>query len=457
MGDFSYFSTLPKCLDKKEQEILLYEMAKLKDEYEKTGNVDTQKKYLGIREKLITHNLKICSDFAIKYCQKYGRMQEVEDFYDECTTELIRAIDDYDQSRGFSFATLAHKYMNTRLLNLFSENQNDALNMKCDVEILNKNEEEIEDGFFAFLSDGCDISENFAQKEFVADLINYINNIENERNRLALKMFIGLGYKRKYTQIEIAKVLGCSRSLIAKIVIDEKEKLKEYIATNYSQFFPDIAKEVKDSQFAKNAKKKKYLFYSFYGLHGLEKKDIDELSAELGISVSVAHDVINKKLATLSEKKKEKLQLEEIKPNIKLKVKYDDDLLVSVFNDYYGLENRPMLSSEELLKKYNISIEELYYILEKAKKELNIEERNQLKEKRKTYIDDKKLEKCALCYIMSKGLKGYEKTSQLEIAKEFGIDRRKVSQSIKKYQAYLDSLTPEEREKLLGEDVVPEQ
>ena len=457
MEDFGYFS-FPQCLDKEEQEILLYEMVKLKEEYEKTGNVDTQKKYLEIREKLITHNLRMCFDFAIRYCQMNSRMKDLEDVFGECTTELIRALDVYNPSLGFSFATIAYKYMNTKLFHLFFDKQNDASNMKCDVKILNKDQDELEGGVFRFLSDDADIPENLGQKEFITDVINYIENIENDRNRTALKMSIGLGYRRKYKQIEIAKVLGCSRSLVAKIVIDEKQKIKEYIATNYSQFFPDIAKEVKDLQFTMDAEKEQYLFDSFYGLHGLEKKDINELSVELGISLSVAHNVINKIAETLSEEQKKELQIDEIKYNNKRKVKYDDDLLISVLNDYYGLENRPMLSLEEIFRKYKInSKKKLFTIIRMAKKKFMPEEMDELNEKRKTYRKDIKLEKCAICYYMNKGLKGYKKTSQLAIVKKLSIGRGVVFKSIKYYQEYLDSLTPEEREKVLSEDVAPEQ
>lgn len=458
MDGFSLYSNLPSCLDSQEQEFLFYEMAKLKEEYEKTGNVDTQKKYLAIREKLITHNLRMCTNFALKYCQKYNKMNDFEDICVESTIALTKAIDDYDQSRGLPLAKLAYKYMETQIFNVYVKSRNDALNMTDDTQILDKDGDEVEDGFFRFLSDDENISDSFAQKEFVADILNYIENIENDRHRTALKMFLGLGYKRKYSQNEIAEVLSCRQPTISKNLNFEKQKLKEYIATNYSQSFLDMAKEVKRTQFATDAEKDQYIFDSYFGLNGLEKKGSTELSVELGIPIGSLHRKIYRISDKLTEKEKKELQLDEIKYNNKRKVKYDDEYFLLILNDYYGLENNPILSTEEILRKYQIkSRSQLYQILERAKKKFMPEEMDELNEKRKTYRDDKQLEKSALCYYMNKGLKGYEKTSQLGIEKELGISRNTVRNSIKYYQEYLDSLTTEEREKLLGEDVIPEQ
>ena len=51
---YSFVSTLPNPLGKQEQEFLLYEMSKLKDELDKNDDNEAKKKYYEIREKLIS-------------------------------------------------------------------------------------------------------------------------------------------------------------------------------------------------------------------------------------------------------------------------------------------------------------------------------------------------------------------------------------------------------------------
>jgi DNA-directed RNA polymerase specialized sigma subunit len=67
---YNYKNSLPKPLDAKEQEILLYTYSKTKDE--------------NIREKIIEHNLRLCANFALEYATKYNQIKEVEDINSEC-------------------------------------------------------------------------------------------------------------------------------------------------------------------------------------------------------------------------------------------------------------------------------------------------------------------------------------------------------------------------------------
>ena len=134
--------------------------------------------------------------------------------------------------------------MDTKVFNLYLKSQRDALNYTDDKEILDKDEDEVSEGYFTFLYDDISIPEDLAQSEFVNDINNYIENIENERNRLALKMSLGIGYDKKYTHQEIGAILGWSRAMITRIINDEKYKLKEYIALNYPQSFPSFLTEV---------------------------------------------------------------------------------------------------------------------------------------------------------------------------------------------------------------------
>ena len=448
---YSFVSTLPKPLGKQEQEFLLYEMSKLKEELDVNDNNETKKKYYEIREKLISHNLRLCADFAIKHCQKYNKMKDVEDVYGECVVELVNAIDAYDIHTGNSFVTLIYKYMDTKVFNLYLKSQRDALNYTDDKEILDKDEDEVSEGYFTFLYDDISIPEDLAQSEFVNDINNYIENIENERNRLALKMSLGIGYDKKYTHQEIGAILGWSRAMITRIINDEKYKLKEYIALNYPQSLPSFSAEVKKVVFKSLEERDKYIFDSYYGRNGRLKKNAEDLSRELNIPLSTMWSMISQIKGQRPEEDKKQIEGIEVKANIK----YDNEFLQSILNDYYGLDGSEMLSSEEILRKYNITPRtKLGVIILSAKNRLKLtdEEIEQLNIRRKDYRDKLYLETCAKCYYMYKGIRGFEKKSQIQIGKEIGVSRNMVYWRVKHYEEYLDSLTPEERESILSGD-----
>ena len=82
--------------------------------------------------------------------------------YGECVIELVKAIDAYDIHTGNSFSLLAYKYMNTRVFKLYVKAQCDVLNYIEDTEILNKDEDEVLDGYFTYLSDDNLIPEDYA-------------------------------------------------------------------------------------------------------------------------------------------------------------------------------------------------------------------------------------------------------------------------------------------------------
>lgn len=453
---YSFVLTLPNTLDKQDQEFLLYEMSKLKEELGKNDDDNIKKKYYEIREKLISHNLKLCAAFAIKHCQKYNRMKVIEDVYCECVIELINAIDAYDIHSGNSFITLVYKYMDTRIFNLYIKSQKDALNYTDGREILDKGQEEISEGYFTFLYDDVSIPEDYAQSEFVNDINNYIENIENERNRLALKMSLGIGYDKKYTHQEIGVVLGWSRSMISRIIDDEKYKLREYIALNYPQSFPSFLTEVKKVDFKSLEERDKYIFESYYGLNGRLKKNGEDLSRELNIPLSTMWRMISQIKSTMTEEEKKKTNGIEVKGH----TKYDNEFLQLIFNKYYGLDGNEMISSEEIIRKYNIGSRiKLGEILFLAKNRLGLSDEiiEELNNKRKEYRDKTFLEDCAKCYLMYNGIRGFEKKSQIQIGKELGIHRNTVYHRVKFYEEYLDGLTPEEKEKVLSEDFAPEQ
>lgn len=77
-------------------------------------------------------------------------------------------------------------------------------------------------------SDADDAHEKAVLDENIRLLYSKIETILSPRERLVLKMRYGLYHEDEYTQREIAKVLGISRSYVSRIEKSAIEKLREY-------------------------------------------------------------------------------------------------------------------------------------------------------------------------------------------------------------------------------------
>ena len=183
------WKTLPESFDSGTQNRKLEELALLKAEYEKTKEKKVEMKYLALRGEFIERNLRMCADYAFKYCEKYWDIGEVSDVFGECVYAMERALDAYDVSRGLSFATICYKYMQTHLMNLTTKRETDAVNITTDSDLNRDNENEENSMFYSVYDDvESHIAEDFASQEVVKDICRFINSIKNENDRKMLKV-----------------------------------------------------------------------------------------------------------------------------------------------------------------------------------------------------------------------------------------------------------------------------
>lgn len=77
-------------------------------------------------------------------------------------------------------------------------------------------------------SDEDDAHKKTELKENIRILYSKVESVLSPRERLVLKMRYGLYEEEEYTQREIAKLLGISRSYVSRIEKSAIEKLREY-------------------------------------------------------------------------------------------------------------------------------------------------------------------------------------------------------------------------------------
>lgn len=77
-------------------------------------------------------------------------------------------------------------------------------------------------------SDADDAHQKVALDEDIRRLYSKVESVLSPRERLVLKMRYGLYNEEEYTQREIAKELGISRSYVSRIEKSAIEKLRDY-------------------------------------------------------------------------------------------------------------------------------------------------------------------------------------------------------------------------------------
>lgn len=455
MDEFmSFWNSLPKHFDAKTQEGKLKELNLLKVEYEKTKEKKTEAKYLALRGELIERNLRMCADFAFKYCKTYWNDGEIDDIFSECVYAMERALDDYDVSRGGSFVTVCYKYMQTHLMNLTIKRETDAVNLTTESDLNGDSENEENSVFYSVYDDvESHIAEDFASQEVVKDICRFINSIPNENDREMLKMATGIMCDRKYSTIEIGKAFNMSQSHASRLIIKVKNDLFNYLKEAYPELaygLADGARIVQSKEFSTNEERDEYIINSYYGLNGCEKKNPTQIARELGVSEGGIQARI-KKLEELIKGKGIELQKDE--SSTRDGWKFSEELRNGVINDHYGLNGKPMLSTSEILSKYGITEKNRTGIIRNyLARKCTSEERKQLSAKRRNFEKFKNLDRDAYIYFSIYGLNGHEKKSQTQLSKEFAVHRSTVNDRMTRFEEYLNTLSDEERAKVLNSE-----
>lgn len=177
------------------------------------------------RARLIEHNLRLVAHIVRKY---YTSSKTPDDLISVGTIGLIKAIDSFNNSNGARFATYASKCIQNEILMLFRSQKK----MGCEVS-LNDVIDVDKDGnpltYIDIISTEDTIAEDLDKKIKINKALDYIKYCLDERERQILIMRYGLGNTRVYTQREVAKILGISRSYVSRIEKSALEKINKYL------------------------------------------------------------------------------------------------------------------------------------------------------------------------------------------------------------------------------------
>ena len=211
-ANFLYFilhisnsSCFPKPLKKKEEEEALERLAR--------GDKNA-------RALLIERNLRLVSHIVKKY---YSKTNDTEDLISIGTIGLIKAIDSFNPDKGIRLATYASRCIENEILMHFRNIKKNASDV-----YLGDSLESDRDGnpltLQDTISDNRDMAEDLEKKIRWEKAAEYLENLEDEREREIIILRYGLDNKKPLTQREVAARLNISRSYVSRI---EKKVLSD--------------------------------------------------------------------------------------------------------------------------------------------------------------------------------------------------------------------------------------
>lgn len=179
------------------------------------------------RTKLIEHNLRLVAHIAKKYVN--SSRVDSDDLISIGTIGLIKGVSSFDSKKSTSLASYTSRCVENEILMFLRSNK--KINNEVSLEDpIGKDKEGNSIKLIDVLgSDEDNVIDRIQQDIHVKELGELISSKLTDREKLVLKMRFGLGNTNQFTQNEIAKKLGISRSYVSRIEKNAVEKLSKFI------------------------------------------------------------------------------------------------------------------------------------------------------------------------------------------------------------------------------------
>lgn len=180
------------------------------------------------RAKLIEHNLRLVAHVVRKY---YSSGNDTEDLISVGTIGLIKAIDSFNDENGARFATYAAKCIQNEILMLFRSRKKSG----CEVSLNDTIDIDKDGNPLTYIDIICvedTVAEDIDKKIKITKALDFIKTSLDDREKQIIIMRYGLCNTKSYTQREVAKMLGISRSYVSRIEKSTLEKINKYLSPN---------------------------------------------------------------------------------------------------------------------------------------------------------------------------------------------------------------------------------
>lgn len=177
---------------------------------------------------LIERNLRLVAHVIKKY--QYLE-EDQEDLISIGTIGLIKAVATFNAEKGNRLAAYASKCIDNEILMYLRSRKKTSKEISL-YEPIGTDREGNEIKLYDIIeTEEEDVPERLYLKENIQKLYEKVENELSQREKLVLKMRYGLYNGEEYTQREIARQLGISRSYVSRIEKSAVEKLRIFFHT----------------------------------------------------------------------------------------------------------------------------------------------------------------------------------------------------------------------------------
>ena len=177
------------------------------------------------REELIRHNLRLVAHIVKKY---YALPGDQDDLISIGTIGLIKAVSTFDYEKGARFATYASRCIENEILMYFRNKKKYAQDVSF-TEPIDSDKDGNTLSLIDIMADERSVAEDIEDKLRDERLYKVIGDTLSLREKEIIYLRYGLDGRRSYTQREVAKHLGISRSYVSRIEKKALETLREHM------------------------------------------------------------------------------------------------------------------------------------------------------------------------------------------------------------------------------------
>lgn len=194
---------------------------------------EEEKYYLGrlgdgdekARQKLIEYNLRLVAHIAKKYQSPEDDMEELISIG---TIGLIKAVDTFNKDKASRLATYAARCVENEIL-MHMRAKKKLQRESSYYEPIGTDKEGNEIRLLDIMESGEPAAfDQIGLKDDARKIYELLDKVLSPRERQVVVMRYGLYHGKEYTQREIAKKLGISRSYISRIEKNALNRLREY-------------------------------------------------------------------------------------------------------------------------------------------------------------------------------------------------------------------------------------
>ena len=202
--------TFPKPLTAEEEK---YSLSRLQEGDEKA------------RQILIEYNLRLVAHIVKKY---QSPEEDMEELISIGAVGLIKAVDTFNHEKASKLATYAARCVENEIL-MYMRVKKKLQRESSYYEPIGTDKEGNEIQLLDIIESGEPTAmEQIGLKDDTKKMYDLLKNVLSERERQVVIMRYGLYYGREYTQKEIARKMGISRSYISRIEKNALNRLREY-------------------------------------------------------------------------------------------------------------------------------------------------------------------------------------------------------------------------------------